>query len=65
MTELLIYGILFLALIGHTLLASKMYRSVHANDSLSLKGKNDWKLKALIFPGYYWGKYKNSISDKK
>ena len=65
MTELIIYALLFSMLIGHTLLASKMYRSVHANDTLSLKEKNDWKLKALIFPGYYWGKYKNNISDKK
>ncbi len=58
MTELIIYAILFLILIGHTLLASKMYRAVHADVSLSLKEKNDWKLKALIFPVYFFGKYK-------
>lgn len=58
MTEVLIYAILFLALIGHILLASKMYRVVHADDSLSIKEKNDWKLKGLIFPAYYFGKYK-------
>lgn len=60
MSELIIYGILFLALIAHTLLAGKMYRSVHADKSLSLQEKNDWKLKALIFPGYFWGKYNSS-----
>jgi hypothetical protein len=65
MTELFIYAILFLALIGHTFMASKMYRSVHADDSLSLKERNDWKLKALVFPGYFWGKYKKRTSDIK
>jgi hypothetical protein len=58
MTELILYAIAFVLLIGHTLLASKMYRAVHADTSLGLKEKNDWKLKALIFPGYFWGKYK-------
>ena len=59
MNELIIYAFLFLALIGHTLLASKMYRTVHEDKTLSVQEKNDWKLKALIFPGYFWGKYKN------
>ncbi|MCH6202158.1 hypothetical protein MMU07_21450 [Aquiflexum sp. LQ15W] len=59
MTELIIYAFLFLALIAHTLMASKMYKTVHADESLNLKEKNDWKLKALVFPGYYFGKYKD------
>ncbi len=62
MQELTLYALLFAALIGHTLLAGKMYRKVHENPNLSIQEKNDWKLKALIFPGYYWFKYKNSGS---
>ncbi|MCH6234131.1 hypothetical protein [Cognataquiflexum rubidum] len=65
MTELIIYAFLFLALIGHTLMASKMYRTVHADDSLSIKEKNDWKLKALVFPGYYFGRYKDRNNNIK
>nr|WP_290507354.1 hypothetical protein [Algoriphagus sp.] len=60
MEELILYAVLFLLLIGHTLLASKMYRKVHENSSLSLREKNDWKLKALIFPGYFWFLYQKS-----
>lgn len=65
MTELIIYVILFLALIGHIFLASKMYRTVHADHSLGMKEKNDWKLKALIFPAYYFGRYKGRDNFKK
>ncbi|WP_291784275.1 hypothetical protein [Cecembia sp.] len=61
MTELIIYALLFLLLIAHTLMASKMYRAVHENKTLSLQEKNDWKLKALLFPGYFWGRYKRSL----
>ena len=65
MTELLIYAILFLALIGHIFFASKMYRVVQADNSLGMKEKNDWKLKALIFPAFYFGKYKGRDPLKK
>ncbi|MFC3416559.1 hypothetical protein [Algoriphagus hitonicola] len=58
MQELLIYAILFLLLIGHTLLAGKMYRKVHEDERLSFHEKNDWKLKALIFPAFFWFQYK-------
>lgn len=61
MTELIIYAILFLILIGHTLLASKMYNAVHRNKSLDIREKNDWKLKALILPIYFWGRYKRRV----
>jgi hypothetical protein len=61
MTELIIYAILFLMLIGHTLMAGKMYKAVHENDKLSIQEKNDWKLKALLFPIYYWGRYKRRV----
>jgi hypothetical protein len=59
MTELLIYGLLFFLLILHTFFAGKLYRKIHADPDLSFKEKNDWKLKALIFPAYYWGRYQN------
>lgn len=58
MNELIIYAIVFLLLIAHTLLAAKMYKEVHENEVLGLREKNDWKLKALIFPGYFWFRYK-------
>ncbi len=58
MSELILYAILFVLLIGHCLLAGKMYRAVHEDLSLSLQEKNAWKLKALIFPAYFWGQYK-------
>lgn len=60
MNELIIYAVIFAALIGHCLLAGKMYRTIHNDTSLSMREKNDWKLKALIFPGYFWFQYKKS-----
>ncbi|AWW31124.1 hypothetical protein DN752_13860 [Echinicola strongylocentroti] len=59
MTELIIYAIIFLLLFGHAIMASMMYSQVHRDESLGTKEKNDWKLKALILPIYYWGKYKS------
>lgn len=58
MNELILYAVLFLLLIGHTLMAGKMYRSIHADESLLTTEKNTWKLKALIFPVYFWFSYK-------
>ncbi|MBN3581210.1 hypothetical protein JYB64_02355 [Algoriphagus aestuarii] len=58
MNELIVYAVIFAALIGHCLLAGKMYRTVHQDPTLSMTEKNDWKLKALIFPGYFWFQYK-------
>jgi len=63
MTELIIYAILFLLLFGHAVMASMMYTRIHKDDELSQKAKNEWKLKALIFPVYFWGKYKSSKSS--
>ena len=60
MTELIIYALVFVLLIGHWLFAGKMYRAVHEDSSLTLFEKNDWKLKALIFPVYFWGKYRKT-----
>lgn len=60
MSELIQYAVVFLLLIGHAMLAGKMYRIVHKDTMLTVKEKNDWKLKALIFPVYFWGKYKEN-----
>lgn len=40
-------------------MAGKMYRMVHENKTLSVREKNDWKLKALVFPAYFWKQYQN------
>lgn len=58
MTELIIYAVLFALLSAHALFAGKMYRIVHQDASLGLREKNDWKLKALVFPGFFWFQYK-------
>lgn len=65
MTDLMIYGILFLAIFAHALMASMMYMTVHKDESLNMQDKNNWKLKALIFPAYYWGQYKKQKAQKK
>lgn len=62
MTELTIYAVLFAALMGHCLFANKMYRAVNEDQRLKMKEKNDWKVKALLFPAYFWGKYKQEKS---
>lgn len=54
----MIYIILLMMLLGHLVMASKMFRKVQDDQSLTLKDKNEWKLKALIFPAYFWTKYK-------
>lgn len=59
MNELILYLVAFILLIGHCLLAGKMYREVHADLNLHPSAKNDWKLKALIFPVYFYQKYKS------
>lgn len=58
MLELIIYALVFLALIGHIILALRMYMSVHRNKALPMREKNAWKVKALVFPAYYWPLYK-------
>jgi hypothetical protein len=57
MSELIIYALVFVLLIGHCLAAGKMYRTVHEDTGLAFKEKNDWKLKALVFPGFFWFQY--------
>jgi len=58
MNELILYLVAFVLLIGHCLLAGKMYQEVHTNQNLSISDKNNWKLKALVFPAYFYQKYK-------
>ncbi|WP_209332732.1 hypothetical protein [Lunatimonas salinarum] len=54
MTELIIYSVLLLAIIAHLVLASIMYKEINADTSLSFHEKNQWRLRALIFPAYFW-----------
>jgi hypothetical protein len=58
MTELILYAIVFMLLFAHAMMASMMYLAVHKNEALSQKERNQWKLKALIFPAYYWFEFK-------
>lgn len=58
MGELILYSILLVAVLGHAVAAAKMYREVNADKGLTFKQKNDWKLKALIFPALYWFYYR-------
>jgi hypothetical protein len=64
MTELIIYAVLFLLLFAHALMAGKMYGIVHRDENLQIQDKNNWKLKALIFPIYYWQKYREQKNQK-
>jgi hypothetical protein len=58
MGELIFYSILLIAALGHAVAAAKMYREVNADKGLTFKQKNDWKLKALIFPALFWFYYR-------
>lgn len=60
MFELIIYMIVFLAVLAHVALAFRMYLAVHNNKKLTMRDKNSWKLKALILPVYYWPLYKKT-----
>jgi hypothetical protein len=62
MSQLVIYTILFVAVLVHCFAAAKMYREVNADTGLSFREKNDWKLKSLISPALYWKSYRQ---DKK
>jgi hypothetical protein len=58
MTELVIYSILLFAVLGHAVASAKMYKKVNQDRGLTFKQKNDWKLKALIFPVLVWFYYR-------
>lgn len=59
MVELIIYAVLLLLVIAHLVMAIRMYMHVHNNPRLSQHERNSWKVKALVFPAYYWPRYKN------
>jgi hypothetical protein len=59
MKEVVIYLVLLLAVLFNLLAAAKMYREINSDNSLSFKEKNDWKLKALVFPALFWYYYRN------
>lgn len=58
MTELWIYAILFVSILGHCLAGVLMYRAVNADTGLSITEKNSWRLRALISPALFWYYYK-------
>jgi hypothetical protein len=57
MAELIFYSVLLIVATGHAVAAAKMYRAVNFDQSLRFKEKNDWKLKALVFPAFFWWQY--------
>lgn len=60
MIELIIYAVVFIAVLAHVIMAFRMYLAVHHNKNLTMREKNSWKLKALILPVYYWPLYKKT-----
>lgn len=54
MTELLIYSILLIAVLAHLGMTILMYKKINSNKTLSFHEKNQWRLRALVFPAYYW-----------
>lgn len=53
MTELIIYSLLLLGVLAHLIFASLLYKKINADPHLGFQEKNDWRLKALIFPAYF------------
>jgi hypothetical protein len=51
-----------LLVLAHLVMASLFYRQINKNPRLSFHEKNDWRLKALVFPAYYWFRYKREQS---
>ncbi|MBC6365610.1 hypothetical protein [Algoriphagus sp. AK58] len=58
MYELVFYSMLFVAILGHLVFASKMYKEVNSDQGLTFREKNDWKLKSLLFPALFWFYYR-------
>ncbi|SEJ04218.1 hypothetical protein SAMN05192553_10288 [Cyclobacterium xiamenense] len=58
MNELIGYAVALLLVLAHLVMASLFYRHINKNPRLSFHEKNDWRLKALVFPAYYWFRYK-------
>ena len=64
MNELIIYSVLLFLVLSHLIMASLFYRQISKNKLLSFHEKNDWRLKALIFPAFYWFLFKKRIKNK-
>tara|TARA_R110001592_G_scaffold363389_2_gene686988 strand:+ start:12561 stop:12764 length:204 start_codon:yes stop_codon:yes gene_type:complete len=63
MNELILYSVMLFLVLGHLLMASLFYRQISKNKFLSFHEKNDWRLKALIFPLGYWFLFKKRIKN--
>jgi hypothetical protein len=59
MKDLVFYLALLLAVLAHLVAAAKMYREINLDKSLTFAEKNNWKLKALVFPALFWYYYRN------
>jgi hypothetical protein len=59
MIELIIYSLLLLAVLTHLIVASLLYKKINADQALDFQEKNNWRLKALIFPAYFWFTFRN------
>jgi hypothetical protein len=59
MTELIIYSILLIALLAHLGMAMALYVKINRSKALSFHEKNNWRLKALLLPVYYWFAFRN------
>jgi hypothetical protein len=58
MTELIIYILLLIAILAHVILATMLYKRISKDQALSFHEKNNWRLKALTFPAYFWIAFK-------
>jgi hypothetical protein len=65
MNELILYSALLIMVLGHLVMASLFYRQISKTDKLSFHEKNEWRLKALIFPIGFWFSFKRRIKSIK
>ncbi|AEL25481.1 hypothetical protein Cycma_1727 [Cyclobacterium marinum DSM 745] len=65
MNELIFYSLLLIVVLGHLIMASFFYRQISKTDKLSFHEKNQWRLKALIFPIGYWYLFKRRVNGIK
>jgi hypothetical protein len=54
MTELIVYTLLLVAVLGHGWAAASWYKKIHQNTELTFSQKNALKLRALVFPFSLW-----------
>nr|MBI1229065.1 hypothetical protein [Cytophagales bacterium] len=58
MTELFIYSVLLVGVLTHLIFAALLYKKINADPHLGFHEKNEWRLKALVFPAYFWFVFK-------